>query len=158
MKIVTDDAVYVQKNDIAYLNSLKMSIPSSIVNKVYKDGICIIDFYNKHDFIKFDEEDDMEYFRNLDWMIDYNEVRSLSEKEMILLARKVAKEEENLAHKFNSMSDEDKHNNLGIINECELLEFKFYSIRDLLWFKQGHITINLPDDIKVSEKVLVKNK
>ena len=36
MKIFRNDAVYVQKNDIAYLNNTDLSIPASIFRKKKK--------------------------------------------------------------------------------------------------------------------------
>ena len=38
MKIITDSAVYVQKNDIAYLNQTDLAIPASIFMKVLVVG------------------------------------------------------------------------------------------------------------------------
>ena len=35
MKIITDNAVYVQKNDIAYLNQTDLAIPASIFMKIF---------------------------------------------------------------------------------------------------------------------------
>ena len=32
-----------------------------------------------------------------------------------------------------------------MVTKCDLLEFKFYSLRDVLWFKQGHIPMKLPE-------------
>ena len=75
MKIITDNAVYVQKNDIAYLNQTDLAIPASIFMKIF--GNDIVDDNNRYEFIKFDTPEEIEYFRNIDWMIDYNEVKNL---------------------------------------------------------------------------------
>lgn len=42
-----------------------------------------------------------------------------------------------------------------MVTKCDLLEFKFYSLRDILWLKQGHISIKLPENDK--EKILKRN-
>ena len=80
MKIITNDSAYVQKNDIAYLNSSDLPIPASIFMKVFGNGVTIINDSNRYDFVKFDEESEIEYFKGLDWMINYNEVKDLSEE------------------------------------------------------------------------------
>ena len=54
MKIITDSAVYVQKNDIAYLNQTDLAIPASIFMKVFGSGIVIIDDSNRYEFVEFD--------------------------------------------------------------------------------------------------------
>ena len=34
-----------------------------------------------------------------------------------------------------------------MVSQCELLDFKMYSLRDVLWFKQGHIKMELPEGV-----------
>lgn len=66
MKIITNDAVYVQMNDIAYLNSLDLPIPASIYMKAFgMGGIAIINDMNRYDFIKFEEKSEIQYFKIL---------------------------------------------------------------------------------------------
>lgn len=45
------------------------------------------------------------------------------------------------------MKPEEKKENMDLITQCELLDFKIYSLRDILWFKQGHINMILPEGI-----------
>ena len=48
--------------------------------------------------------------------------------------------------------------NRDMVLQCELLDFKIYSLRDALWFKQGYIKIKLPEGIEFLPKVeLEKN-
>ena len=92
MKIITDNAAYVQKKDIAYLSQTNIARPISIFLKVFDLGAITIDENNKNEFIKFDSQKDISFFRNIDWIIDYNEVKDLSEKEIIELGQSIAKE------------------------------------------------------------------
>lgn len=155
MKIINSDSAYVQKNDIAYLNSFDLPIPFSIFMKVFGNGVTIINDSNRYDFVKFDEESEIEFFKGLDWMIDYNEVKDLIEDEIIKLAKNIEKEREKIATTFNSMSKKEKNQHIDMVTKCDLLEFKFYSLRDILWLKQGHISIKLPENDK--EKILKRN-
>ena len=75
MKIINSDSIYVQKNDIAYLNLSNLPIPVSVFIKVFGNGATIINDSNRYDFVKFEKESEIEYFKRLDWMIDYNEVK-----------------------------------------------------------------------------------
>ena len=160
MKIITNDSAYVQKNDIAYLNSSDLPIPASIFMKVFGNGVTIINDSNRYDFVKFDEESEIEYFKDLDWMIDYNEVKDLSEDEIIKLAESIGEEQDKIATTFNSMTEEERKNHADMVTKCDLLEFKFYSLRDVLWFKQGHIPMKLPEGYaqEKSIKKLLKRK
>lgn len=148
MKIINAAKVYVQKNDIAYLNQTDLSIPASIFMKVFGNGIVIIDDSNRYEFVEFDAKEEIEFFKGIDWMIDYNEVKDLSEEEIMELGQKISQEKNKIANKFNAMKQKDKEKNMDMVAQCELLDFKMYSLRDILWFKQGHILMELPDDIE----------
>ena len=122
MKIITNDSAYVQKNDIAYLNSSDLPIPASIFMKVFGNGVTIINDSNRYDFVKFDEE-----------------------------SESIGEERDKIATTFNSMAEEERKNHADMVTKCDLLEFKFYSLRDVLWFKQGHISMELPEGVDYPE-------
>ena len=145
MKIVTNNAVYVQKNDIGFLNQTDLPIPASIYIKIFGNGIVIIDDSNRFEFVKFDEESEIEYFKNLDWIVDYNVLKDMSVEEIITIGQSVAEEKNNIAKTYNAMNDEERMKNMHMVSECEKLDFKMYSLRDVIWFKQGFINITLPD-------------
>lgn len=147
MKIITDNAVYVQKNDIAFLNQTDLAIPASIFMKVFGSGIVIIDDSNRYEFVEFEAPEEIEFFKGIDWMIDYNEVKDLSEEETMALGQSIAEMRNSIAQKFNSMPPEKRKRNMNMVSQCELLDFKFYSLRDVLWFKQEHIKIELPEGV-----------
>ena len=148
MKIVTNNAVYVQKDDMIALNETDLPIPTSIFNKVWGVGITIIDGTNRYEFIKFEEEHEIEYFKELDWIVDYNELKDLDESEFIALGEKAAKEQKEIAEKYNFMTKEEQNKNQALVSRHQMLTFKIYSIRDVLWFKQGHIRFELPEGVE----------
>ena len=147
MKIITHNAVYVQKNDIVNLNQTDLEIPTSIFIKIFGRGIVIIDDSNRYEFIKFDAPEEIEFFRSIDWIIDYNEVKDLSEEEIIALGQSIVDEKNAIAHRFNSMPSEEREKNRDLVSQCDYLDFKMYSLRDVFWFKQGHIKMELPEGV-----------
>ena len=164
MKIITSEAVYVQKNDIGFLNQTDLPIPASIFLKVFGNGITIIDNSNRFEFVKFEEESEIEFFKNLDWIVDYDSVKDLDESQIIELGNTVVQQKNNIATQYNSMTYDERRANKHMILECERLDLKILSLRDALWFKQGHIHFDLPDGIdyhegsrKVEEKRLRLN-
>ena len=56
------------------------------------------------------------------------------------------------------MEINERKRNMSMVTQCELLDFKMYSLRDFLWFKQGHIKMKLPASVKTETgiKKLVK--
>ena len=167
MKIIKDNKVYVQYCDITHLMEalagLKISCPNSIIEKCFSNGfICIQD--NRFDFIEFEGLEAVEFFRNLDYIIDYEKVKDLSEDELTQLGSDINKKINKIVEEYNSMSEKDKNNNYErAITECNLLKYKMISVRDFLWFKQKHIEMKLPTQ-KTSKipkqnkiKILIKN-
>ena len=152
MKIITEEKAYVQRNDLAYLESSSLPIPVSIFNKVFKDK-TVIDDRNRYEFVEFDDPDEVEYFKEIDWMIDYNDVKDLKEQDFKNLALKISTERNKLLHRYRNMYDEDKLKNLDMLERCELLEFKIYSLRDALLFKQGELKFKLPDGVDTPKSI-----
>ena len=151
MKIITDNCVYVQMNDIMFLNQTDLSIPVSIFLKVFNDDVVIIDDRNRYDFVKFDDALEIEFFRNLDFIVDYNSVKDLSEEEIIDMGQKVANKRNSIAKTYNAMTSSIREENIHLVYECERLDYKMYSLRDILWFRQGRLKFNLPSEI-IGEK------
>ncbi len=122
--------------------------------KVFGSGVVIINNSNKYEFVKFDAPLEIEYFKGIDWMIDYNEVKDLSEEETIALGQSIAEEKNRIAQKFNSMSLKERNRNMDLVFQCELLDFKLCSLRDILFFKQGHIKMELPEMENISTEIV----
>ncbi len=154
MKIITENAVYVQKNDIAYLHHTDLPIPASIFMKVFGNGIVIINNDNRYDFFKFEDPSEIEFFNGLDWIIDYDSVKDLSDDEIIEMGQSIAQSKNQIAKQFNSMSLKERKKNLDMVTQCELLDFKMYSLRDILLFKQGQLKMTLPNKEKKIQKLM----
>lgn len=63
----------------------------------------------------------------------------------------VAQQKNNIATQYNAMTTEQRIENEHMFFEYERLDFKMYSLRDILWFKQGHINFILPDGVDYPE-------
>lgn len=142
------EKIYVQKNDIVYLNQTDLGIPASIFMKIFGNGIVIINNRNRFEFVEFTNSHEIEFFKNIDWIIDYNEIKELSEDEIMKLANEMLHKQNEIADKYNNMNPEDKKNNQDMLFQHETLDFKIYSLRDFLWFKQGHLKMELPEGIE----------
>lgn len=141
MKVIAANVAYIQKKDIDYLKQSDLKIPEFIFYKVFGSNI---DENNEYEFIKFTKRNEIEYFKNLDWIIDYNQVKNLTDEKIVELVKETANELNRIAEKFNKMSEHKKEKHLDMITQCELLDYKMNSLRDALWFKQGHINMKMP--------------
>lgn len=150
MKIITNEAVYVQMNDLGFLYHTNLAIPSSVFNKVFVgDGIFIINDSNRYDFVKFDVEDDIKFFKDLDWIVDYSSLKDLDESQIIELLKETAEKQNDIAQKYNSMNDEERIKNEDMFDESEKLVFKYNSLMYVGWLKQEGIEcFDLPDGLE----------
>ena len=156
MKIITDNEAFVQFNDLEFLQSTDLAIPASIFLKVFGNEITIIDDRNRYNFVRFTEAEDIEYFKQLDWMVDYNETKDLSEEELISLIEKTLDEMDSISNAYGLIPTNQAKKRRELAKTFSLLEFKFYSLRDILWYKQGHISLNLPE-IETIETSNIRN-
>ena len=135
------EVVYVQKGDMMYVMHSCESIPAAFMEDFFSD-IVIINGDNRNEFIRFTDPDEIKFFKEQDWIVDYRELRNLSEAELMDLGREVIVELDTVAKEHNESKDEDKRAKL--YTRHELLEHKFDSIREYLWFTQGHIDYSIP--------------
>ena len=153
MKIILKDKVYIQLNDLSYLLKFMEGkpIPASVINSIFGEVfICTDD--NRYEFREFKDEESMEFFSSLSYSVDYAELKDLSEQELMDKGIEVAKKINEVAHVFNSLDEDDRAHHQELVNEYEMLEFQMNSIRDFLWYKQGHIKMNIPSDVEPKVK------
>lgn len=143
MKIITGNTIYVQISDILYLHGENMNLPTSIFKKTFENR-TINDF---NEFVKFDTTEEVEFFNKFDWLIDYYDIKDLSEEELTTSIQSMEKEQNDIAKKMISMPLEERNQNTDMDYQCELLDLKMYSLKSILWLKQGQIKLPLPDGI-----------
>lgn len=152
MKVVTENAVYVQKVDIAFLISTDIIMPLSIMlNTFGENGGCITPD-NRFEFVKFESENDIEFFSQQNWILDYNEVKYLKEDEIYNYIILLKNKEKALRKNYKKMGRNEKVNN-NLLIQCDLINYKSLGLKDYLAFKQGRINMDIPGD---SPKVLTK--
>lgn len=150
MKVLKDNKIYVQKNDMAYLNSSGLDIPASIFMKVFGQGITIIDNSNRYEFIEFTKPEEVEFFKGVDWIVDYNEVKNLSEEELIEFGQSVGNAKGEKIKQFNAMPEEDRRQQYERVTmDLELMDFKMYTIRDIIMLKRGQLSFPLPNGVEL---------
>ena len=118
------------------MNQTALVMLASIFMKLFSNGIVIIDDINRYEFVKFEALEEIEIFKGIDWMIDYNEVKDLKEEETIALGQNIVKNKNNIVQRFNFMTQRERKKNMNMVSQCNLLNFKMYSLRDILWLKQ----------------------
>ena len=158
MKIINSDCVYVQKNDIAILPSLSsVEIPASIFVKAFDNGLVVIDDSNKFEFVKFEKEDEIEFFKSMDWILDYNIVKNLSKKAINAMCEKLAEERNNIVKFFCSMSNDEQKRNKYMVDRCMLLNYMINTLMNFTAIEKSEKSLTLPEGTDYPDGY-VKNK
>lgn len=153
MKILTNDSVYVQKIDIAYLLSTDIVMPHSImINTFGENGGCVTTS-NRFDFVKFDKDYEIAFFNNFNWILNYDDVKDLNEEALLKLSYLINDKKRKIINLFNSMNSNDQKNNLFLLKKFEALNFKLLSLKDYISYKQGRINMTFPT---INSKLKIK--
>lgn len=167
MKIILNNKVYVQRDDLTnlmyFLSTLSIPCPASIFDKLY-GPIFVCDGSTRYEFLEFKGSESVEFFKNLDYVVDYDDLRKKSDNELIEYAKNVEEEVETIINDFNNKPEDIRRNEYerteAVINSKKL---KLYGIRDFMMFRKGDIIFDLPKGIseksvgkKSSIKIFVK--
>ena len=140
--------VYVQPHDLCKIFDSDIKVPDSIFMKFFNENV-VYDFNsifdnNNLEFIEFDTKEELEFFKSLNWIIDYKELIKLTEEEIKNKMNEISNEIDEIADKYNSMGEIEKENNISLYKKCDLLTFKLKGINEILLFKQNKKEIELP--------------
>lgn len=145
------ESVYVQMQDIMHLNNTDMSIPASIYTKVFT-GIVIVDDSNRFDFVRFDEEHEVKFFRELEFVIDYDQYKDLTDEQLEKECQKLATRANEIAEKWNAMPQEERKQNTNLLQEHENLGYMLNFLSEIYAVKHGKRSMPFPDFVKLPKK------
>ena len=151
MKIITDNAVYVQKGDILFLNDNEIAMPDSLFYEAFDQDVVFLNNNEYFEFIKFDKEY-IEYFKNLTFILDLLDINKLSEEEIIKLGKDTLKEFNIIKKEYYGMEPHERYNNRRLKQKMIILDYKFESIGYALQFKRGNIDVYVPSEILHNKK------
>ena len=155
------DKLYLQISDIIFIFQHELDLPDS-VKQDFNDKLKIKTTKgledNPYSFKLFTEPDTINFVNNLDYIIDYNEYKQLSVPEIYEKAYLLQDKKQELAVSFNKLSLKEREKKQDVVNLCDELDFTILSLRDLVWFKEGSISMIIPGSkrAKKNEKKLLK--
>lgn len=145
MKVLLGNSLYVQKKDILFLKNVNVSIPANIIDEN-------INFKNGNEFIKIDDEVGIEFFKNIDFIIDYVMYKDITLEEYRAIDDEITKKILDMEYRFNNMSEREAMEHLYFVEENEKLEYKMNALMELVYLRSGYVDILLPSDIDYVEK------
>lgn len=144
------EVVYVQMHDIMHLNQSDLPIPASIYTKVFT-GITIVDDSNRFDFVRFDEEHEVRFFRDLEFVIDYDKYKDLTDEQLEEEGQKLSVKANKIAEKWNNMSVEKRKQNSNLLQEYENLGYMLNFLSEIYAVKHRKRTMPFPEFVQVPD-------
>lgn len=160
MKLLINKKMYVQVKDILFIIKLLPKIdieyPKSFLIKVL-DKTYIKDEKNKYEFIEFETQEEIDFFKKLDFIIDYKDYKKISYDKMNKYIQDIGNELNILSDKYHDLNEEEQNKKYDKYNT--LFEKKYYkmeSIRELYKIKTGKLQIDIPSKAKKLKKIFKK--
>lgn len=158
MKVFKNGKVYVQNEDLILILRSGELMPTSVLEKIYGNGPVIIVQDNMEDYVEFEETDQVEFFKRLDWIVNYDEVKNLSTEELEKLYDDTKDELVKIRNKYSDLSQNDDCYEKDSIR-FELLGNKLYSLSKIQYFKARKLELALPNETGICRLIRkFKNK
>jgi len=147
MKVFMNNKVYVQKQDLDFLKSGMeyLKYPSSIFDNMEEKGInepFYVNDSNKYDFVGFDKECEITFFKNCEWIIDFDSYIEMTNEELVNEISNLFKEGVNYSNSFNELpANIRKEKYSQMIEFMGLLIYKQSSIKQIYKYKNGDIDV-----------------
>lgn len=146
------EVVYVQMQDIMYLsNETDMPIPATIFQKVFT-GVTIVTDANRFDFIRFEEEHEVKFFRDLEFIIDYEHYKGFTDKQLEDEAQKLGAKADEIAEKWNGMTQEERKKNGSLYEEHRNLGYMINFLSEIYAVKHRKRVMPFPDFVEIPKK------
>ena len=142
MKIFENNKVYVQKYDMMYF--LRFMIGEKIPEFV-SNGFFILNQDEKYEFIEFIDPEAVDYFSNIDWIVDYSPYKDSSVEDIRAYVDELIDSRNKSVDEFNGKSDEYREKNYNSFGlSLNKMDYRIDTIRLIAFFKNGEIKFKLP--------------
>ena len=148
MKVFVRNKAYVQKGDLEYFLKGSERIPtySSILDVILAPDFKVTD-ENRHEFVEFSKRQDVLFFGNCDWIINYHDFDGKGEKDIDEYRRQLIEERARAAKAYDALSSEESLNKRSqTLTHLELLDYKIYSVREVMLLKNGTVKYPIPGE------------
>ena len=132
------EKVYLQVKDILLLKNYEFEKPEFI------DRLVISEDLDENDFVEFNKQEEVSFFRSLDWFVDFREVRYLPHKSILALEQNdvASKSELNKLLLFTSKEELEKRNKMTEM--LDIVDNRLKDYESILEFKNGKNRIPFP--------------
>ena len=142
MKIFNEEkskkVVYVQRNDLAMLDSSSLVVPGSCLIT------GLVDDSNRYNFVRFEDPRIVQLFEGLDWVVDYKSFRGQDDEFFADAYNEVVAEMKSIEETYEGMFEFERKDHQDMLERYELLEYKKNSICSIYDALTGKVKMPFP--------------
>lgn len=163
MKIITNNKIYVQKKDLAHLLEIvaltNIMCPNSIMNNIFNPTL-IMNRDEELDFVMYEGDEIISFFKELDYIVDYNEIKDLSDIGIVNYVQTLCDSLNPMVEEYNLMLSGQNYKKREELEAFfRINDLKINDIRNYLMYKHGNLNMNIPiEEIEQQVNNKVKNK
>lgn len=134
--------MYVQFYDISMLTKChSLTIPYTIVDRFFGD-VFVGTGKNRFKFVEFTKSNEIDFFQNADWILDFKAFKACSKKEIENNIDSIKKEMKKIANKYNLETHEVEA--MELMDQYKHLEYKIMQLEEIIYFKEGDVNFPFP--------------
>lgn len=149
MKIVKKDKVYVQRNDLMLLSRHLRRLPTWFFDKITQNGPFLCLDCNRFEFMTFTSPEAIEFFKGIDCLLDFDEVKDMSLAELDEAQDRLMNEYNAKAVEYNALAHEERVEKSDLREEIILSGIKVYSLEDFIAYRRKKLNMTFPSDVEV---------
>lgn len=123
------NVVYIQVADILFIayDIDDMLVPASVFTKVFCNEGAVVTCRNLTHFLRFDRPSEVSFFKGLDFIIDYDNYKSLTDEQLQEQYNKLAEDYNISMERWEKMSKKEKDDNTELYDflkkQYHIIEF-----------------------------------
>lgn len=151
MKIFQEGSVYVQKgdvNEIVHMDPIDGRVMAALV-EAGGGFFCCGGGTDNLKFINIAGEQLVEWVRAQEWILDYDEVKDMTEQEAMAFGHALAEEKNKIATHYNKMSGKEREKNYKeVYTQCEDLMKKMRQVAMFIDYLRGELDFEFPANVE----------
>lgn len=131
------EVAYIQIQDIIYLSHMK---DTPISKTTFQKAFTTAD---RFEFMRFEDEQEVMFFKNLNFILDFDQYKNYSYKQLKKEMKKLAKQGNEINKKWNRMTEEERKQNAFLYYDYYNIVYTIQSLQELYGIKH-HLTTPMP--------------
>lgn len=125
-----------------------IDIPATIFQEVLTRGRIVTDA-NRFEFVRFEEEHEVKFFRNLKFIIDFDQYKGFTDEQLEGEAHKLGAKANEIAEKWNDITPEERRKTVELYEEYYNLVYMLNFLSEIYAVKHSKKSMPFPKFVEM---------